>query len=331
MKKLLFVLLACTLVFSLAIPSLASKRGACKGAVPLIEGASITVDGSMDAAYAGALKLDINVVKKVVSETDTYGEAYLLWTGEKFYLYVTVYDKDVVTTTPDMQESKPYMVDSVEMFFDLGNDQAYPTRQHRVDYMGYPLGRIGNTGDALKGAACGEYFEHAAKWTGSGYSVEMCIDMTAFDDAAPGYEIGLQLMINDMSSAHASERTAMVVMPSKLNAGDWHVVSYDYIVLGADASTTVPGLEGTETEEVTTALVTEAVTEETTEEITEPVTEEETEEETEEVTVPETDAQTEKEKAPAEEKGTLPIIPVLIGIVAVIAVILGILIAKRKK
>ncbi len=247
MKKLFSVVLAGVVLSALTASVAASDIGESKGAVPKIDSGVIKVDGEMDDAYAQALKVDINQFF-IGTETGTYGEAYMLWADGSYYLYVRVYDNDVQIPGEDVQMSTPWCTDSVEMFFDFGNEHEDLVQQFRVDYSGFPSYYSEGGADSAYGPeAAAPYFdEYAATWTNYGYNIEMRVNLEKYG-LKEGDAIGLQLQINDMTAADTVNTTAVYNMASSLNAGSWEVDNYDYITLGSRIEVEVPADPAEET------------------------------------------------------------------------------------
>ncbi len=191
----------------------------------------------MDEAYKKGLVLNVNRVEKGYSDTGTRGRAYLLWDKDALYMFVKVSDRIVVTSASiAMQEETPWFADSVELFLDLGNDMHLPTKQYRVSYSGYTCYMETNGANDVRGSAATPYVSGAAKLTDDGYDVEMRVNIKDFADMTVGYEIGVQILINDMTNSTDRKRAAIVLMPSKNSAGDWAVQLYDYVTLGRKIS-----------------------------------------------------------------------------------------------
>ena len=234
MKKLVSLALAVLMLSALAISASASVDGACKGIVPQIDPGVIVVDGEMDDVYADALKVDIDLFN-TGSETGTHGEAYMLWAEGSYYLYVRVYDADVQVPTEDMQMNTPWCTDSVEMFFDFGNNHELLTQQFRVDFSGFPSYYTEGGAEYAYGPVdAAPYFdEYAATWKDYGYNIEMKVNFSTIGVALKqGDSIGLQLQINDMTADNESGTTAVYNMANSNDAKSWDTDLYDYVTLG---------------------------------------------------------------------------------------------------
>ncbi len=335
MKKLLALFVVCVMTVALSTTVLASKIGDYRGEIPKVAEGEIVVDGTIDDVYKHAFQTYLNKVYAPDKETGTYGKAYLMWSDGKLYIYITVTDAEVIAATPDLQEATPYITDSAEIFLDLGNEHTLPLVLARCDYSGFPSYYIENSDlGEIVGADCDQYMTYAAKWTNTGYNIEMCVDLSLYVETEEGFEIGLNLMINDMTSANAGKRTACILMPSKLNAKDWHIDNYDYVKLGAAYDPDAPVTELVmETEPVTTEepATAEVPVEEEPEETEAPKTEpEETEEPETESEKAETSNDPSAITEPTEEP-SFPVVTVVIIAVALIAVIAVIVILKKKK
>ena len=339
MKKLFSILLVCTMLFALATSVSASKTGALKGEIPkLPAGVEIVVDGTLDEAYTHGFSTTIyRLDVKYKEDTGTRGQVWLLWNDTTLYAFAQVKDADVIPTTPDMQEQSSWISDSFEIFLDIGNDQSIPIHQYRTDFQGFNTHYVDDESISVRGSNddVGEYFTSAAKWVSDGYSVELAIDLTRFgNDIEENLEIGIQLLVNDMTSAKASERSAIFYTPSLNNAKDWAKDSYDYVLLGGEydpnAELTGPAETEPETTEApeTEPIVTEpeeTEPEETEPEETEP---EETEEETEEE---EEDTKANVAAPVVEDEASFPVVPVVIAAVVLVAVIVVVIVLAKKK
>ncbi|MCQ2431914.1 MAG: hypothetical protein MJ175_04845 [Clostridia bacterium] len=244
MKKLFSVILAGVVLSALATSVSASTDGECKAIVPKVNPANpaIVVDGQMDAAYADFGAPVMIDLFNVGTETGTYGEAYMMWDDNGYYLFVKVYDADVQIPSEDLQMSSPWNTDSVEMFFDFGNDHHELTQQFRVDFSGFPSYYTEGGADSAYGAeAAAPYFDdYAAYFHNEGYNIEMRVNLTKFNvDLKEGSEIGLQLQINDMTAANESGTTAVYNMANSNDAKSWDTDLYDYVRLGAMVETIV--------------------------------------------------------------------------------------------
>jgi hypothetical protein len=249
MKKTLMSL-ACVILVSLLtiVPLFAVDTGVSYGNVAKSPSA-IVVDGAKDAAYDYALVLHQSRKHfEAEPDTATVGDSYLLWADGFIYVYGEITDATLVPTTADIQSNTPWMVDSLEVFLDLGNDGVDPL-QYRIDFTGRPSFQfVDKNSYAADASVCVGIFEYAAKTTATGYAVEFKIPFTG----KVGDKVGLQLQINDM--ADAAVRTC-VFPPNSLGGGSWDVTMYDYIVL-ADApviETTAAAAETAPTDTTTTA------------------------------------------------------------------------------
>lgn len=233
MKKLFSVILAGVILSSLAASVSASADGAKVADVPKVPSADlIKIDGNMDdAVWADAVKVEINQFN-VGTENDTHGTAYMLWGDGTWYLFYDVYDAEVVPPSEDMQNNQPWNTDSVEMFFDFGNEHADLVQQFRVDATGWLSYYTEGGADSIYGPGANEYFGgYAVTMDKDGYNVEVAVNLEKWG-LKEGDAIGLQLQINDMTAANESGTTAVWNMAQSLGAGSWDADLYDYVVLG---------------------------------------------------------------------------------------------------
>lgn len=245
MKKLFSVVLAGVILSSLAASVSASDIGECKGIVPKVPEGQITIDGKMDEAiWTQALQVEINYLNIGV-EGDGYGTAYMLWADGSYYLCVNVIDSDVVLSEEDVQMSTPWTTDSVEMFFDFGNQNAGDIHQFRVDYSGFPSYYMNQSGDAhaYGPVDAAPYFdEYDAELTTTGYCIEMRVNLEKYG-IKEGDSIGLQLQINNITQDSPSATVSVYNMESSLDATSWQSDSYDYITLGAGLEVEEPAVD----------------------------------------------------------------------------------------
>ena len=211
----------------------ASDIGEKKGDVPKIEKGQIAIDGAKDAAYDNALVVDINQFL-TGSQTGTYGKAYMLWADGEYYLLVEVVDADVCKPTETSHNEHPWTTDSVEIFYDFGNEHEDLVQQFRIDCEGYPSYYVEGGGYYAYGPEdAAEYFdEYAAQRTAQGYNIEMLVNLKDYN-LGEGMSIGLQLQINDVIKSNLEATAAIYNMASSMNAGSWDADMYDYITLGS--------------------------------------------------------------------------------------------------
>jgi len=232
MKKLLSILAASMAALLMATAAFASDIGEKKGDVPKIEKGQIVIDGAKDEAYDNALVVDINQFL-TGSQTGTYGKAYMLWADGEYYLLVEVVDADVCKPTDTSHADHPWTTDSVEIFYDFGNEHEDLVQQFRIDCDGYPSYYVEGGGYYAYGPEdAAEYFDqYAAQRTAQGYNIEMLVNLKDYN-LGEGMSIGLQLQINDVVKSNLEATAAIYNMASSMNAGSWDADSYDYITLG---------------------------------------------------------------------------------------------------
>ncbi len=234
MKKLFSVILAGVILSSLAASVSASYDAAKVADVPKVPSADlITIDGKMDdAVWADAVKVELNQFN-TGEDNGTHGTAYMLWGDDTWYLFYDVSDAEIVPPAEDLQQSSPWNTDSVEMFFDFGNEHADLVQQFRVDAAGWLSYYVEGGGTSIYGPEAGKYFgDYAVTMDAAGYNVEVAVNLSEWG-LKEGDAIGLQLQINDMTAANATGTTAVYNMAQSLGAGSWEADLYDYVVLGA--------------------------------------------------------------------------------------------------
>ena len=233
MKKLFSVILAGVILSSLAASVSASADGAKVADVPKVPSADlITIDGEMnDAVWADAVKVEINQLN-IGDETGAQGTAYMLWGDNTWYLFYDVKDADIVVPTENAQQNTPWTTDSVEMFFDFGNEHADLVQQFRVDTSGWLSYYTEGGADSIYGPDAGQFFgDYAVVMDKDGYNVEVAVNLEKWG-LKEGDAIGMQLQINDMTAANETSTTAVWNMAQSLGAGSWDADLYDYVVLG---------------------------------------------------------------------------------------------------
>jgi hypothetical protein len=233
MKKLFSVILAGVILSSLAASVSASYDAAKVADVPKVPSADlIKIDGNMDdAVWADAVKVEINQFN-VGTENDTHGTAYMLWGEGTWYLFYDVYDAEIVPPAEDLQQNSPWNTDSVEMFFDFGNEHADLVQQFRVDAAGWLSYYTEGGADSIYGPDAGQFFgDYAVVMDKDGYNVEVAVNLEKWG-LKEGDAIGMQLQINDMTAANETGTTAVWNMAQSLGAGSWDADLYDYVVLG---------------------------------------------------------------------------------------------------
>ena len=211
-----------------------------RGYVKNIGTTPITVDAQMDeSVWVNALQIPIDCLNSG-ENTGTSGIAYLLWAENKWYLTVDVKDADVVVPTEEAQQNHPWTTDSVEIFFDFGNQHKELVKQYRIDCAGYPSYYVETGAHYAYGEAAKPYFgNYAVNITDDGYIIEMCMNMEEYH-LIDGYEVGIQLQINDMKGNNPDGAAAVYNMWSAMGSGSWDVHAYDYVTLGGIARGIIP-------------------------------------------------------------------------------------------
>ena len=230
MKKLISIALLITMLAAmLAVNVLAVDGGDNYGNVPQAKGVAITIDGKKDAIYDQALKIDVK--RDPTSKTDSTAVGYLVWDTGFLYVFVEVKDTQMVKVDTALQPTSPWMVDSMEVFVQPGNDGVL-VGQYRVDptgYLSHQTQKTKVTDINLKGADVkATHFEGAAGELAGGYTTEFKIPMTQ----VAGAKLGFNFQINDIRN---DASRVVVYSASKLGATSWDGDKYDYITLGSNA------------------------------------------------------------------------------------------------
>lgn len=207
--------------------------GTSIGNVPYIKPDRIVIDGQYSSVWYNALTVDIDQFAVGDKNAATRGKAYMYWTEGKWYLFVDVKDDDVAAPDPIMQANEPWRTDSVEMFFDFGHAHSDLVKQFRIDCAGYPSYYVEGDSFWAYGDDAKDYFdEYKVLRDEDGYNIEMVIDLTKWG-LEPGEEIGIQLQLNDVTTAHPTEWRSCWNMHQSMGAGSWDADLYDYITLEA--------------------------------------------------------------------------------------------------
>ena len=233
MKKLLSVILAGVVLSSLAASVSAAADAKKVAVVPKVPSNDlIVIDGEMnDQVWADAVKVEINQLN-LGSEDGAQGTAYMLWGDNTWYLFYDVTDSDIVIPDENAQLTGPWNTDSVEMFFDFGNEHADLVQQFRVDTTGWLSYYTEGGADSIYGPGANEFFGgYAVEMDAAGYNVEVAVNLEKWG-LKEGDAIGLQLQINDMTAANETSTTAVWNMAQSLGATSWEADLYDYVVLG---------------------------------------------------------------------------------------------------
>ncbi len=231
MKKLISLLTVGTMLVSMATPALAHYNASKVADVPKVSNDSITIDGMMsDAVWADAAKIEIDQFNAGV-ENNTRGTAHLLWGDDTLYVYCDVKDADVIPPSEEIQKNQPWNTDSVEMYFDFGNEHKNLVQQFRIDVGGWLSYYVERGEMSVYGPNAKQYFgDYKVTMDSDGYNIEAAINLEQW-----GLEdrdaIGLNLMINDMTSADKKNTTAVWKMSQSKGAMTWEGDLYDYIVL----------------------------------------------------------------------------------------------------
>ena len=233
MKKIFSAILAGVILSSLAASVSASYDAAKVADVPKVPSADlITIDGKMDdAVWADAVKVEINQFN-TGEENGTHGTAYMLWGDNTWYLFYDVSDAEIVPPAEDMQQNQPWNTDSVEMFFDFGNEHADLVQQFRVDCAGWLSYYTEGGADSIYGPGANEFFGgYAVEMDAAGYNVDVAVNLEKWG-LKEGDAIGMQLQVNDCTTDSPTATASVFNMAQSLDAKSWDADLYDYVVLG---------------------------------------------------------------------------------------------------
>lgn len=229
MKKALTVLTALTLIFMLTaiITASANVNGGYLGDVPRTA-VKINVDGERDTIYNYGLAVDVKYEKD--REVMATGVVTLLFSDGTLYAYAEVEDSDVKEPSEEAHTTTPWHSDSFEVFINIpNNNNVYDIMQYRIDWTGWPSVYDKNGLEAYGQKAADKYFKYAAKRTAAGYCTEFAIPV----DAA-GKDIGVNFQINDMYGDDNTLTWAMVYSEAIQTGTDsWAVNIYPYLSLGS--------------------------------------------------------------------------------------------------
>lgn len=234
MKKLFSVILAGVILSSLAASVSAAADAAKVADVPKVPSNDlIVIDGEMnDQVWADAVKVEINQLN-MGSEDGAQGTAYMLWGDNTWYIFYDVKDADIVPPSENMQQTSPWSTDSVEMFFDFGNEHADLVQQFRVDTSGWLSYYTEGGADSIYGPEAGQFFgDYAVTMDKDGYNVEVAVNLEKWG-LKEGDAIGMQLQINDCTTDSPEACANVFNMEQSLGAKSWDADLYDYVVLGA--------------------------------------------------------------------------------------------------
>ena len=233
MKKIFSAILAGVVLSSLAATATAHWDAAKVADVPKVPSADlITIDGLMDdAVWADAVKVEINQLN-LGSEDGAQGTAYMLWGDNTWYIFYEVKDADIVPPSEECQQNTPWTTDSVEMFFDFGNEHADLVQQFRVDTSGWLSYYTEGGETSIYGPEAGQFFgDYEVKMDSDGYNVEIAVNLANWG-LKEGDAIGMQLQINDCTADSPTATASVFNMAQSLGAKSWDADLYDYVVLG---------------------------------------------------------------------------------------------------
>ena len=239
MKKIISLILAITLILSIAAISVSAAPGQENyGNVKKISDSDINMSNAdKDAAWDYALAIPVNVG----DPNNASGTTWVLWSDTAYYFYTEVNDTTPVNLdNPDNGDYfEAWVTDSVEVFIALEGDRGNLTPtpagnfddacwQFRIDLDGLPSSyqRDGAwTDDFLIGTDFNkDRFEWAVKQDGNKYYTKHKI--TWLGNPKPG-ELGLQIQINDL------EYEGGPAPQTRANdaSGSWDADQFGYVVL----------------------------------------------------------------------------------------------------
>lgn len=156
---------------------------------------TVNVDGEIDDAWKNAETVKLEIVVQSVAVTC---DAKLLWDKDNLYVLMDVKDKDLNDASSD-----EWQQDSIEVFIDEDHKkpEAYQPddKQYRISYKN----KLSFNGDKCKA----ENMKSAVKLTDGGYLVEASFKWTDITPEAGKTVIGLELQVNDATSAGSRSGT----------------------------------------------------------------------------------------------------------------------------
>ena len=156
---------------------------------------TVNVDGEIDDAWKNAETVKLEIVVQSVAVTC---DAKLLWDKDNLYVLMDVKDKDLNDASAD-----DYQQDSIEVFIDEDHKkpESYQPddKQYRISYKN----KLSFNGDKCKA----ENMKSAVKLTDGGYLVEASFKWTDITPEAGKTVIGLELQVNDATSAGSRSGT----------------------------------------------------------------------------------------------------------------------------
>ena len=156
---------------------------------------TINVDGEIDDAWKNAQVVKLEIVVQSVAVTC---DAKLLWDKDNLYVLFDVKDKDL-----NDKSSDEWQQDSIEVFIDEDHKkpESYQPddKQYRINYKN----KLSFNGEKCKA----ENMKSAAKLTDGGYLVEASFKWTDITPEAGKTVIGLELQVNDATSAGSRSGT----------------------------------------------------------------------------------------------------------------------------
>jgi endo-1,4-beta-xylanase len=160
-----------------------------------IKQGTVNVDGEIDDAWKNAETVKLAIVVQSVAVTC---DAKLLWDKDNLYVLMDVKDKVLNDASSD-----DYQQDSIEVFIDEDHKkpESYQPddKQYRVSYKN----KLSFNGEKCKA----ENMKSAVKLTDGGYLVEASFKWTDITPEAGKTVIGLELQVNDATSAGSRSGT----------------------------------------------------------------------------------------------------------------------------
>ncbi|MBE7068896.1 MAG: hypothetical protein E7386_00125 [Ruminococcaceae bacterium] len=160
-----------------------------------IKQGTVNIDGEIDDAWKNAEAVTLKIVVQSVAVTC---DAKLLWDKDYLYVLFDVKDKDL-----NDKSSDEWQQDSIEVFIDEDHKkpESYQPddKQYRINYKN----KLSFNGEKCKA----ENMKSAAKLTDGGYLVEAAFKWTDITPEAGKTVIGLELQVNDATSAGSRSGT----------------------------------------------------------------------------------------------------------------------------
>ncbi|MBQ8248834.1 MAG: hypothetical protein IJY93_02990 [Clostridia bacterium] len=225
MKKLITLILAISMIFTLAVATSASSDVVKKG--------TATVDGELDNAYLNSLVIkDCGTKPNALNESEVgawpftcKADFYFLYDDSRLYVYCDVTDDDPLTLGKAFLEKyNTYQVDLVEMRFSFNGD-PHDIFKVSIDSHGYTIFGLTAHYEKIDYST----FEYKTKLTDKGYAIEVSIPCTKGDlDMIKTGKLGFTYSLNDLNNDGIHYEYAESYDYKGVSTGkEWTAVFYD--------------------------------------------------------------------------------------------------------